>query len=345
MKIFVNARFLTQPVSGVQRYGIECSRQIKKIYQEVIFISPKAIINHDLATELNAIEIGAHTGHLWEQYDLPQYLKKMGNPPLVNLANTAPLRYSNNYLTLHDLAFFHHPEWNSRPFAMWYNFLIPRLLRNSKHIFTVSQTIKNEIVSHYRTNADKIAITYNGIAANMQPGYSTLKQKLILSVGSFNTRKNHQKLITAFLQSPLKNTYQLAIVGDKNKVFKAANVDERTLDANNIKIYQRLSDDELVTMYRNAEIVVSLSVYEGFGIPLLEGLYYGCKIVCSDIPVYNELFSGYACFCNPTNETSINEALEKSVSAVFHPATALLETYNYRESAKVIIDCILSDQQ
>ncbi len=344
MKIFVNARFLTQPVSGVQRYGIECSRQIKKIYQEVIFISPKAIINHDAALELGAITIGAHSGHLWEQYDLPLYLKKHGNPPLINLANTAPLSYNNNYLTLHDLAYYHHPEWNSRPFALWYNFLIPRLIRNSKHIFTVSRTIKEEIVRHYHTEADKIAITYNGIAANMPPGYAMPKQKLILSVGSFNTRKNHQKLIAAFMDSPLKDKYQLAIVGDKNKVFKAIHIDEETLSANNIKIYPRLTDAELITMYRNAEIVVSLSVYEGFGIPLLEGLYYGCKIVCSDIPVYNELFSAHAHFCDPTNEASINSALQKSVEAAFHPAPSLFETFNYRESAKVIFDCVLAKQ-
>src|SRR5436309_1919491 len=105
MKIFVNARFLTQPVSGVQRYGIECSLQIKKYY---------------------------------------------GVP------------------------------------------------------------------------ASKITVTYNGISQkllSLEQSNAGEKEKIILSVGSFNKRKNHQTLINAFLQSDIKSAYQLIIVGDKNKVF------------------------------------------------------------------------------------------------------------------------------
>ncbi len=104
MKLFINARFLTQPISGVQRYGIECSRQIKKLNPETIFVTPANIIHTSIAAELGAITIGKNTGHRWEQIDLPRYLKSVDSPPLINLANTGPLFYKNSYLTIHDLA-------------------------------------------------------------------------------------------------------------------------------------------------------------------------------------------------------------------------------------------------
>src|SRR3990172_5668577 len=73
--IFVNSRFLTQKISGVQRYAIEISKQLKKLSPESRFISPKNIIHRELADLLEAIEYGTLKGHLWEQIELPRYLK------------------------------------------------------------------------------------------------------------------------------------------------------------------------------------------------------------------------------------------------------------------------------
>lgn len=75
--IVVNARFLTQDITGVQRFAIEISKQLKRLYGENIqFVCPKNIVNTSLEKELEAKAIGNLTGHLWEQVDLPLYLKK-----------------------------------------------------------------------------------------------------------------------------------------------------------------------------------------------------------------------------------------------------------------------------
>ena len=349
MKIFVNARFLTQPLSGVQRYGIECSIQIKKLHPDVTFLAPKNILHTDIAKELEVKVIGGNTGHLWEQVDLPFYLAGRKHPPLLNLANTAPLLYSNNYLTIHDLAFYHHPEWNSKAFSTWYNILIPRLAYQCRHIFTVSQTIKKEIIECYNINPSKISLTYNGISRNMLAagGLQNLKkEKIILSVGSFNRRKNHQNLVSAFLDNDLKNEYQLILVGDKNKAFSESGLDTKNLAGNYINILEGLSEDELADIYRRAGIVASLSLYEGFGIPLLEGLYNGCRIICSDIPVYRELYDKYACFCDPLDIQTIGKALKMMTTSDMggnvSDTCPLFEKYNYARSARTIIDKIIS---
>lgn len=344
MRIFVNARFLTQPLSGVQRYAIECSRQIKKLHPDTIFVAPPDILHKSIAEEFNVQITGNKTGHKWEQFDLPRYLIREGSPPLLCPSNTAPLFYKNTFLTLHDLAFYHHPEWNSKAFSLWYNFLIPRLIQKSRHIFTVSNTMKEEIIKYYRAPPSKISVTYNGISQNMLSAGGQgeiVKEKIILLVGSFNLRKNHHTLIKAFLDSKLKNEYQLALVGDKNKVFREAGIDKHTLESGNVKIYPQLGEQELIELYQKAEVLVSLSVYEGFGIPLLEGLFFNCKVVCSDIPVYRELFNNYVSFCDPYNVDGVKKVLTETIkthSKIDFKETQLFEKYSYASTAKVIVD-------
>ena len=351
MKLFVNARFLTQPITGVQRYGIECSRQIKKLYPETVWICPKGVLDEALKNELGAIEIGRNTGHIWEQADLPLFLRSQGNPPLLNFANTAPLFYANNYLVLHDLAFYHHPEWNSKLFAAWYNFLIPRIAKRAWHIFTVSETVKVDIEAAYNVPGDKITVAYNGISQILRNTLqaSTItdtKEKIILSVGTFNARKNQGNLVKAFLRSAVKDQYELILVGNKNKVFKNSGLpqDEKSLAHQHVRILEDISETELVQLYRRAEIVASVSRYEGFGIPLLEGIYCGCKILCSDIPVYRELYSDVSVFCDPEDTDSIATALSDVVTSDETRKASfmehLLSQYSYEQSAEKIMAVI-----
>jgi glycosyltransferase involved in cell wall biosynthesis len=340
MKFFINARFLTQPISGVQRYAIECSRQIKALYPQVVFLCPPHIMHQSIAEELEAIPVGHRKGHLWEQLDLPSYLKKQGDAVLLNLANTAPLSHKNNFVVIHDLAFHHHPEWNSRLFAMWYNYLVPRLAKRSRHIFTVSETIKGELVKYYGIPESKVSVTYNGVGERMLIKQRDVpKKKIILSVGTFNIRKNQHTLVKAFMQSSIKDEYILVLAGDRNKVFAESGITE-DIASDRIKIYEKLSDVELMALYQQAEVVVSLSNYEGFGIPIIEGLFFGCKILCSDIPVYRELFSEAAVFCKQNDVTNVATQLERVVTAVApskDDVDVLLMKYSYKKAAELIV--------
>ena len=70
----VNARFLTQPITGVQRFAIEISKHLKKINPSIKFVAPHNIIHKETANELDVSVIGKMKGHLWEQIELPWYL-------------------------------------------------------------------------------------------------------------------------------------------------------------------------------------------------------------------------------------------------------------------------------
>ena len=99
--IIVNSRFLTQKLTGVQRYAIEICLQLKQILDDdVIFVTPCNIIHKNIAQRLDAQIVGTHSGHLWEQWDLPRYLRKHGNPLLLNLSNSAPIVYKTTKIRL-----------------------------------------------------------------------------------------------------------------------------------------------------------------------------------------------------------------------------------------------------
>lgn len=303
-------------------------------------MAPPDIRNAAVAAELGAVVVGTRTGHAWEQIDLPRHLRRLGSPPLWNPCNTAPLCYNNNFITLHDLAFYYYPQWNSRAFALWYNILVPRIVRGSRHVFTVSHTVKGDITAVYGVPAHKVSITYNGLSDAMMVGSDgQRKEKIVFAVGSFNMRKNHHRLIEAFrLAAP--EGYRLVITGDKNKVFADTGINEQTLAGSHIEIRHSMTDAELVDLYRKAAVLVSVSLYEGFGIPVLEGLYHGCSILCSDIPVYRELYGGVATFCNPTEIASIARGIAAAVQAkapLRDRVGALMQQCSYDAAADEII--------
>ncbi|MGD0283475.1 MAG: glycosyltransferase, partial [Dissulfurispiraceae bacterium] len=165
MNIYVNARFLEQRITGVQRYAIEISRQLKMLSPDIKFVAPGNIVPDGLADELNIVAHGKMSGHLWEQLELPRFLKKRGNPLLINLGNTSPLHYKNKLVVIHDVAFMRNGQWFSKKFYFYYRFIVARAAREALKIITVSEFSKREICELINIPADKIEIVY-GAAPN-----------------------------------------------------------------------------------------------------------------------------------------------------------------------------------
>jgi len=296
--LFVNARFLTQPLTGVQRYGIEISRALKKNDATIRFVAPRNIIHHKIAEELEVETIGHLTGHLWEQIELPLYLKNVGSPLLINLANTAPLKYDNNLVTIHDIAFERFPQTFSWKFRTFYKLLIPRLLQRSKAVVTVSEFSKSEISTVYGVNPNKITVAYNSVNSLFSPRRNNNEQKYILAVSSFNFQKNFRSLIKAYI-ALVRNDVKLFLVGSFNKNFADILLVKTIEENSNIILKGRVSDLELVDLYSNALCFVYPSLYEGFGIPPLEAQACGCPVIVSNAASLPEVCGDSALYCNP----------------------------------------------
>lgn len=314
MKFIVNARFLTQEITGVQRFAIEISKNLKRIFKDqILFVSPKNILHKDIANELGVKIIGSSNSHIWEQIELRRFLYKNNCPLLLNLCNTAPLFYRKNIVTIHDVAFEIFPENYSRIFVLVYRYLIPKLARAAKKIITVSEFSKSEIAKYYNIPENKISVVYNAVSDNIFPvkDLQLENEKYFLALSSFNRRKNFSLIIDAFQRFQKDfSDYKLYIIGDKHdRVFSKMNFLNEGNDDHKIIFLGRVNDDELGKFYTNAQAFLYPSLYEGFGIPPLEAQKCGTPIILSDIKVFKEIFEKSALFCDPYDASSLQKRM------------------------------------
>lgn len=325
-----------QTPTGVQIYAREICRYLKSdANTNFILLTPPNVFIPDELNHLEHAIIGKTKGYLWEQIELPAYLKKRGNPLLINFCNTAPLLYKNQIVTIHDLAFIHHPEWFSKSFARIYRYLIPRISKHAKHVVTVSETIKKQLQTFLKIDANKITIIGNGLQGDiLNATPNGIKEKIIFTVSSVNPRKNLKILINAFEQANLQG-YKLIISGATNTVFDQENF---SFNSSEIEFTGYMSNEKLIEYYRKAEIFVSLSHDEGFGIPVLEAAHFNCKLLLSDIPVYRELFNDIANFVNQKDVNDCANALQKlSQNSIRQDCKTLLERHSYKKSAEKLM--------
>lgn len=364
LKIAVNARFLSQQVTGTQRFAINIARELKHLQPDTILLAPPTIDNQQLGTELEVKIIGARNyriyqklhlpaNQLWEQLDLPLYLSRHGNPCLLNLVNLAPYFYKNNVITIHDLAFKLYPKYFSRKFAALYNFFVPRLAQRARHIITVSQHSKTDICKHLKIPQDKITVAYNAVNLEQSPNHhpSPYPWPYILAVGALEPRKNIPRLIAAFLALADKKL-RLVIVGKSeprifNKIPNLETNDKQPAqEMKRIIFTGYLKDQELADLYTHAVCFCYPSLYEGFGLPPLEAQAHGCPVIVSDRSSLPEVFGDSALYCNPESTDDISKSLQtiindKALRARLKRAGLKnSRSFSWRQSAEKIYDFI-----
>jgi glycosyltransferase involved in cell wall biosynthesis len=302
--MIVNARFLTQPITGVQRYAVEMSRGLKKLDPSIRFVAPHDVIHHDIARELDVVTVGRARGHVWEQLELPRYLRENGSPLLISLATTAPVRYRRKVVTVHDLAFKRFPDAVSWKFRLYYGLLIPRVLRSSLHVTTVSQYSKQDICSEYAIPESDVSVIYNASSFAASSASTVKKQKLVIAVGSIQPYKNIDTLVTAFarFKETSEPDYVLKLVGGADsRVFSGTRLSQAMAGRSDVQFTGYLSDAELLALYESATCFVFPSLFEGFGIPPLEAMACGCPVIASTAASIPEVCADAALYCDPRN--------------------------------------------
>jgi len=345
--IYINGRFLTQNMTGVQRFAEEISLQIEYMRDDVILLVPdvKAIKKQSLLKRFNIEEVPGLNGHLWEQITLPLYLLRRKSPLLINLGNTAPVFYSHQVVTHHDITYLKYPKSFPFSFRLLYRIISPLMIRNSKQVVTVSQFSRSEISSQYRCQEEKIKIIYNAVSDLFEPTKEVTsepdKERYLLAVSSTNYHKNFHGLIDAFSDANLD--IDLKIIGDSADVFSTLD-----LKRNHPRIHfvGRVNDDELVKLYQHATAFVFPSFYEGFGIPPLEAQACGCPVISSNTASMPEVLGESVLYFNPESKREIINSLSLIVSDVELRAQLVekgfknKERFSWGESASKLNDII-----
>jgi glycosyltransferase involved in cell wall biosynthesis len=338
-RLYVNGRFLNQQLTGVQRFAIETTAEISKSTDfEPILLCSNRMKSHIELKNVKHIKIGFLWGHFWEQIELPIYLFLKKRPLLLNLTNSAPLFYTNKIYTLLDTSFKDTPDSFTWTYRTFYSLLAPMCLLTAKRIITISKFSKSRILANYKfLSEDKIKVAYCGIK-NLKTTKNPTKENIILSVASLDPRKNTRLLEEAFMAFNRDDKFKLILVGKQGKAFSHTSMPKSN---KNVIYATNVDDSELAELYASSKLFVSLSKYEGFGLPVLEALAQGTTVLCSDIEVYKELFSNYVSFTEIDSvkriATKIKETIENNIFAKID-ICELNKKYNWTIPAIIITD-------
>lgn len=314
-KIFINGRFLTQSITGVQRYAVEVIKELDKLIDcknySFCLLVPKNIINGNLNIRNIPIkQVGCLTGHLWEQIELPYYSR---NGLLISLCNVAPLIKSNQIVTIHDAAVFGFPQAYSFAFRTWYKMIFIGLGKTTRNVITDSFFSKKELIHYSGVDQAKVKVIYLGkehvfdckTDKEILEKYNLAKKPFILAVSSMNPNKNFESIVKAIQLIDNENIDFVIAGGTNPKVFSKK--DETLPDG--VKHVGYVSDEELRTLYEHASCFVYPSFYEGFGLPPLEAMTCGCPVIVSNAASLPEVCGDAALYCDPYSPEDIADKI------------------------------------
>ncbi len=226
-------------------------------------------------------------------------------------------------LTIHDVRGIYFNRFSIK--AIIWKCVLKYALKNADHVITVSKTMRDEILDFY--SRSNISVVYNGIDKSFFNEIDKIKldqaisnlnlpNNFVLSVGHLESRKNYKRLIKAFII--LRNNgckLSLVIIGNDSG---QRSVFDKIIAEHNAQKYifilHNLSDYEIRCLYRLSKLFIFPSIYEGFGIPIIEAMASKTPLVLSDIPVFREITQDQAYYFNPYNVSSIADAIEGALS-------------------------------
>jgi glycosyltransferase involved in cell wall biosynthesis len=314
-RIYVNGRFLQQPITGIQRYG----RELLRVWDDLIdsgeidservtieVLIPRIQVDAPKLRHIKVRQVGRFKGQLWTQLELPAQSR---DGLLFSPDNLQPLLaplLGPSVVTVHDLTFKLFPQAHTTPFRLLYGLLISNGIRNAKALITGTEAERTNILGHYPSARDRIAVVHLGarseqqVAANQnEKSNHEPNERYILWVGSLISRKNPQGAIDAAVLVNQQMRLPLIVVGSGHRGMQKPEI-RIPGNHNAVQFANRVSSsDDVIALYRNAVCLLFPTFYEGFGLPALEAMAYGCPVVTSDIPVMREVCGDAALYCNP----------------------------------------------
>jgi glycosyltransferase involved in cell wall biosynthesis len=319
--IFLNGRFLTQSVTGVQRFAIEIAGAIDRMmtrgdWVDTAILAPR-LISSKRATgvsyqRLRLHEVGRTRGHLWEQTELP--IAARGGT-LINLGNTAPvLTAGRQVVVVHDVGVFDTPESYSFGFRAWHKTLLHILIRTRIEIVTVSEFSRQRILTRLGVDPARITVMYEGadhiLRVPSDPGtlerFGLRPQKFALVVGSRAVHKNFNVLheVGPILK---RQGMMIAVAGDINPSVFQDNQPPSSIE----RRLGRVSDLELRALYEGAAFLLFPSRYEGFGLPPIEAMACGCPVIAFNQGAVREVCRDNALYFGDDEGQTVVDAVER----------------------------------
>ncbi len=275
----------------------------------------------------------------WRQFSITKDLKIDNIDIFHGLSGEIPYGLKQNKIksvvTIHDLIFMIYPDFYNFFDRKLHYFKFKKACNQSDHIIAITEQTKNDIIKFFDVNPNKISIIYQGCNNAFKIKYSeiqkeqialkfNLPEKFVLNVGTIEERKNIFEVVKAIKE--IKETdIPLVIIGKKTKY--SQNIEKYIIEnnmQNQVFFLNGISIIELAIIYQLATIFIYPSLYEGFGIPIIEALFSKTPVITSNRSCLPEAGGPDSIYINPENSEDIK--------------TALLSLWNDKSKREAIID-------
>jgi glycosyltransferase involved in cell wall biosynthesis len=268
----------------------------------------------------------------WNHWYLPQIIRKrrfdLFHGPAFVLPVPCPCP---GVITVHDVSFRLFPEFFERRWLLYITSMMPKALQSASAVITVSHQAKADLLKFYDIPPEKICVVYDGIdharfspQATLDPAWAAsvgLRSGYVLHVGEMSTRKNICALLRAVgdLRSAGKwHGRQVVLVGPETPGMTGADEIHQTIRqlglSDTVKVLGRVSHEHVPGLYASASLLAMPSLYEGFGLPVVESMAVGTPVVASNVSSLPEVAGDAAILFPPKDERALADAIHQVLS-------------------------------
>lgn len=255
---------------------------------------------------------------------LPRAVQRSGAGLLHVQYSAPPVCPCPFVVSVHDIGWVKHPQFFTPGMRSRLALLTPNTLRRARRVFALTQAIAREIAEEYGTPIERIDVVSPAVDPVFQPDHSGasldavkdryhLPKEFVLYTGALQPRKNLTRMATAFARLAEKGLpHALVIAGRRAWLHKGMLEDiERLKLGDRVHFTGYIEQADLPCLYASASAFVYVSIYEGFGLPVLEALASGTPVLASSIAAIEEVAGDAAEYCHPLDVDDMERALER----------------------------------
>lgn len=329
MKIGFDAKRAFLNASGLGNYSRNTLNALLNYYPENDYVLFTPEINKELFHNYKQFDVISPDSSLaklfkslWRSFSVSGQLKKNKLDLFHGLSNELPEGIHKTevpaVVTIHDLIFMRFPEFY-KPFdrRIYYS-KVKYACTSAKKIIAISAQTKEDIVEFLKIDPGKIEVIYQSISPkyyvrktveNLLSKYN-ISENFILAVGTVEPRKNQLSILKAvhakkiqtqivFVGKPTEYSFQLLEFITENKM------------EGQVKFLTNIPRKDLIALYQQARLSIYISIFEGFGLPVIESMASGCPVITSNVSCLPETAGGAAILCDPRNVDDLGNQIKK----------------------------------
>lgn len=370
MKIAVNTRFLIKDkLEGIGIYTQEIFKRVATLLpqHEFYFLFDRTPSKEFIFSEnIRPVVVSPQARHpflwyWWFEHSIPKALEEIEADLYISTDGYASLNTEvPQIVTIHDLGFEHYPHHTPFLVRNYYRHYTPKFCRKAERIVAVSAFTKNDIISNYSIDGDKIEVVYNGV--ENFPGSNSLhpikqlrdcfhiKDKpYFIFIGAVHPRKNVLQLLKAFelFKSEFLSDHQLVIVGRNAWMnMEVENYFRQMESKPDVIRIESIDRSQLMGLLGNAFALIYPSLFEGFGIPIVEAMAAGIPVITSNTSSMPEVAGDAAILVNPGSTKEIAAAMQLLITdttrrnELIEKGKERAKAFNWDISAQKVVEII-----